>query len=66
MSNNLTYQEHVTQPVVTNTKRTTFTRLQIIEALNMVYPNIKISQNAIVYGTGGLIPSAVEFEWSEC
>lgn len=64
MSNNLTHQEHVTQPVVTNTKRTTFSRLQIIEALNTVYPNIKISQDAIVCGAGD--SSAIKFEWSEC
>jgi hypothetical protein len=68
MSNSATHHEHVTQPQIITTKKVTFSMLQIVEALNTVYPDLKIDFANVRARNGhemGGPVSTVEFEWDQ-
>lgn len=68
MSNSATHNEHVNQPKVTTTKRTVFSALQIVEALNTVYPDVKINMETVHARAAHEMGSPVtdlEFTWED-
>jgi hypothetical protein len=60
--------EPSTKPKVTTTKRVTFSMLQIVEAMNTAYPDLKIDFANVRARQGGEMGSpvsSVEFEWDQ-
>jgi hypothetical protein len=56
--------EPTTQPCVTTTKRVTFSRLMLIEALNTVYGDLNIRPDAKLSRDGDC-GTYTAFEWDE-
>jgi len=68
MSNSATHSEHVNAPQVKKTASTTFSMLQIVEALNTVYPDLKIDFQTVRARHShepNVQITTVELEWTE-